>query len=73
LAASAEKTGNRENRMGRLEGKSVIITGAGSGIGRAASLLFRKRRRKTDRGRPQRERGRKPKSWSAMPAALLKP
>ena len=29
--------------MGRLEGKSVIITGAGSGIGRAASLLFTKR------------------------------
>src|SRR2546430_10407944 len=33
---------NREKRMGRLEGKSVIITGAGSGIGRAASLLFTK-------------------------------
>src|SRR4030081_2587950 len=28
--------------MGRLEGKSVIITGAGSGIGRAASILFAK-------------------------------
>ncbi len=26
--------------MGRLEGKSVIITGAGSGIGHAAALLF---------------------------------
>jgi NAD(P)-dependent dehydrogenase (short-subunit alcohol dehydrogenase family) len=26
--------------MGRLQGKSVIITGAASGIGRAASLLF---------------------------------
>jgi len=26
--------------MGRLQNKSVIITGAGSGIGRAASLLF---------------------------------
>src|SRR5262245_20010353 len=26
--------------MGRLEGKSVVITGAGSGIGRAAAVLF---------------------------------
>jgi NAD(P)-dependent dehydrogenase (short-subunit alcohol dehydrogenase family) len=33
---------SREKFMGRLEGKSVIITGAGSGIGRAASLLFSK-------------------------------
>jgi NAD(P)-dependent dehydrogenase (short-subunit alcohol dehydrogenase family) len=32
----------REKFMGRLEGKSVIITGAGSGIGRAASLMFTK-------------------------------
>src|SRR3954470_13434683 len=32
----------REDRMGRLQGKSVIITGAGSGIGRAAALLFAK-------------------------------
>ena len=29
-----------EDKMGRLEGKSIVITGAGSGIGRAASLLF---------------------------------
>jgi NAD(P)-dependent dehydrogenase (short-subunit alcohol dehydrogenase family) len=42
MAASAEKTSSREKFMGRLEGKSVIITGAGSGIGRAASLLFTK-------------------------------
>jgi len=33
---------SREKLMGRLEGKSVIITGAGSGIGRAASLMFTK-------------------------------
>jgi NAD(P)-dependent dehydrogenase (short-subunit alcohol dehydrogenase family) len=42
MAASAEKLSNREKLMGRLEGKSVIITGAGSGIGRAASHLFAK-------------------------------
>jgi len=42
-AASADtKNTAREKLMGRLEGKSVIITGAGSGIGRAASLLFSK-------------------------------
>jgi NAD(P)-dependent dehydrogenase (short-subunit alcohol dehydrogenase family) len=42
-AASADTNNtSREKLMGRLEGKSVIITGAGSGIGRAASLLFSK-------------------------------
>ena len=40
-AASADRY-HREKLMGRLEGKSVIITGAGSGIGRAASVLFSK-------------------------------
>jgi NAD(P)-dependent dehydrogenase (short-subunit alcohol dehydrogenase family) len=32
----------RERNMGRLAGKSVVITGAGSGIGRAAAQLFAK-------------------------------
>ena len=41
-AASVDNQDAREKLMGRLEGKSVIITGAGSGIGRAASLLFSK-------------------------------
>jgi NAD(P)-dependent dehydrogenase (short-subunit alcohol dehydrogenase family) len=26
--------------MGRLQGKRAVVTGAGSGIGRAAALLF---------------------------------
>jgi NAD(P)-dependent dehydrogenase (short-subunit alcohol dehydrogenase family) len=38
--ASTRRCEDKENFMGRLEGKSVVITGAGSGIGRAASLLF---------------------------------
>jgi NAD(P)-dependent dehydrogenase (short-subunit alcohol dehydrogenase family) len=44
-AASADNNdtkATKEKLMGRLEGKSVVITGAGSGIGRAASLLFSK-------------------------------
>ena len=39
--------------MGRLEGKSVVITGAGSGIGRAASVLFSREGAKLDHRRPQ--------------------
>ena len=45
MAAIADSEHIREKLMGRLEGKSVIITGAGSGIGRAASLLFTQGRR----------------------------
>src|SRR5947209_8582068 len=30
----------REDVMGKLEGKVAIITGAGSGMGRASALLF---------------------------------
>jgi NAD(P)-dependent dehydrogenase (short-subunit alcohol dehydrogenase family) len=41
-ASAGTNNTSRERLMGRLEGKSVIITGAGSGIGRAASLLFSK-------------------------------
>ena len=58
--------------MGRLEGKSVIITGAGSGIGRAASLLFTKEGAKliaVDRT----EASRKPSSRCARPAAPRRP
>src|SRR5438874_1651358 len=32
--------GHRTSAMGRLEGRTAVITGAASGIGRAASLLF---------------------------------
>jgi NAD(P)-dependent dehydrogenase (short-subunit alcohol dehydrogenase family) len=39
-AANAAATRREETSMGRLEGKSIIVTGAGSGIGRAATLLF---------------------------------
>jgi NAD(P)-dependent dehydrogenase (short-subunit alcohol dehydrogenase family) len=39
-AANAAATMREETSMGRLEGKSIIVTGAGSGIGRAATLLF---------------------------------
>jgi NAD(P)-dependent dehydrogenase (short-subunit alcohol dehydrogenase family) len=40
VAADTENKREWEKFMGRLEGKAVIITGAGSGIGRAAALLF---------------------------------
>ena len=59
--------------MGRLEGKSVVITGAGSGIGRAASVLFSREGAKliiVDRSRG-REGNRT--SSSAMPAAPSRP
>jgi NAD(P)-dependent dehydrogenase (short-subunit alcohol dehydrogenase family) len=31
---------NKEETMGRLEGRSTVVTGAASGIGRATSLIF---------------------------------
>src|SRR4029453_449432 len=39
---SQNSDAREDNKMGRLEGKSIVITGAGFGIGRAASLMFRK-------------------------------
>jgi NAD(P)-dependent dehydrogenase (short-subunit alcohol dehydrogenase family) len=35
-----------EERMGKLDGKVAIITGAGSGTGRATALLFTQERAK---------------------------
>src|ERR1700678_565694 len=31
---------SKEGHMARLDGKAIVVTGAGSGIGRAACLLF---------------------------------
>jgi NAD(P)-dependent dehydrogenase (short-subunit alcohol dehydrogenase family) len=58
--------------MGRLEGKSVVITGAGSGIGRAASVLFSREGAKliiVDRTEGVKETA----NSSAMPAAPSRP